>query len=72
MDLMDMSTRSGESGFGLLAVDVHSRMLFSVLVRDKTLPGLLEAFSRLLQERGAADPDKSGDRLGAPATIDTR
>ena len=28
MDLMDMSTRGGATGFGLLAVDVHSRLLY--------------------------------------------
>ena len=49
MDLMDMSTRGGATGFGLLAVDVNSRYLYGELVRDKTLPGLIAAFSRLLQ-----------------------
>ncbi len=71
MDLMDMSTRGGATGFGLLAVDVNSRYLYGELVRDKTLPGLLAAFSRLLQQYGAMDPNKTGDMLGAPATIDT-
>ena len=47
MDLMDMSTRGGATGFGLLAADVNSRYLYGELVRDKTLPGLLAAFSRL-------------------------
>ena len=32
MDLMDMSTRGGATGFGLLAVDVHSRLLYGTLV----------------------------------------
>ena len=27
----------GATGFGLLAVDVHSRLLYGTLVRDKTL-----------------------------------
>ena len=71
MDLMDMSTKEGESGFGLLAVDVHSRTLYGVLVSDKTLPGLIEAFSRLLKQRGNDDPNKAGNKVGAPATIDT-
>ena len=71
MDLMDMSTRGGATGFGLLAVDVNSRYLYGELVRDKTLPGLIAAFSRLLQQYGAMDPNKTGDMLGAPATIDT-
>ena len=71
MDLMDMSTRGGATGFGLLAVDVHSRYLYGELVNDKTLPGLLAAFARLLQHYGAMDPNKMGDMLGAPATIDT-
>ena len=71
MDLMDMSTRGGATGFGLLAVDVHSRLLYGTLVRDKTLTGLLAAFANLLMQRGARDEDKTGDMLGAPATIDT-
>ena len=71
MDLMDMSTRGGATGFGLLAVDVHSRYLYAELVNDKTLPGLIAAFARLLQHYGAMDPNKMGDMLGAPATIDT-
>ena len=71
MDLMDMRTRGGASGFGLLAVDVNSRYLYGELVTDKTLPGLIAAFSRLLQQYGAMDPNKTGDMLGAPATIDT-
>ena len=49
MDLMDMSTRRAESGYGLLAVDTHSRLLYGVLVRDKTIEGLINAFRRLLQ-----------------------
>ena len=48
MDLMDMSTRGGATGFGFLAVDVNSRFLYGKLVRDKTLPGLIAAFSLLL------------------------
>ena len=54
-----------------MAVDVHSRYLYGELVNDKTLPGLLAAFARLLQHYGAMDPNKAGDMLGAPATIDT-
>jgi len=71
LDLMDMSTRQGESGFAMLAVDVHSRFLMGALLRDKTLPSVLAGFEEILQIGGADKADKRGNELGAPTTIDT-